>query len=179
MIYLIPTLILFGGCKENEILNDFWILYTDKTPFKWIKVSPIGESPKPRVYHTANLFKYYHNEEMIVIFGGRDKSNNSLSDIVGIKKNLNNEWEWCYFYDKFFADSNVDFGNGGKNTVINNYSNAIQSHANYGSFSSLDNYSNFGNMKPNSNSIDNNSIKIGETEASKKSIYFFNNNLEL
>jgi len=97
MIYLNPTLILFGGSNEKETLNDFWILNTDKTPFQWINIDPIGERPIPRVYHTANLFKYYHNEEMIVILGGRDHKNNSLSDFVGVRKNIHKEWEWCFF----------------------------------------------------------------------------------
>jgi len=115
MIYLNSSLILFGGCKEKEILNDFWILYTDKTPFKWIKIDPLGENPKPRVYHTANLFKYYHNEEMIVIFGGRDHANNSLSDIVGVRKNIDGEWEWCYFFDKFLSESFQNINNNNYN----------------------------------------------------------------
>ena len=99
MVHYGNTLLLFGGCKETEILNDIWILYTNKTPFKWQKLNPLGNSPNPRVYHTANLFKYYHNEEMIIIYGGRDKANNSLSDLFGLRKNINNQWEWFNFYE--------------------------------------------------------------------------------
>jgi protein phosphatase len=34
MVYILPILILFGGSGWSEILNDVWILSTDKVPFK-------------------------------------------------------------------------------------------------------------------------------------------------
>lgn len=97
MVYIMPILILFGGSGKSEILNDVWILSTDKTPFKWEKINVNGTNPVPRVYHTANLYKVAGNAEMMIIFGGREKDNNSLNDLVGIKKDNNNEWEWCEF----------------------------------------------------------------------------------
>lgn len=97
MVYIMPILILFGGSGESEILNDIWIMSTDKTPFKWEKVAPNGEMPTARVYHTANLYKVAGNSEMMIIFGGRDKANNSLFDVMGIKKDTNNNWEWTDF----------------------------------------------------------------------------------
>jgi len=97
MVYIMPILILFGGSGKNEILNDVWILSTDKTPFKWEKVTISGLNPTSRVYHTANLYKVAGNAEMMIIYGGRDKENTSLNDLMGIKKDNNGEWEWCEF----------------------------------------------------------------------------------
>lgn len=96
MVYIMPILILFGGSGKSEILNDIWILSTDKTPFKWEKVNIIG-SPSQRVYHTANLYKVAGNTEMMIVFGGRNKDNISIGEISGIKKNTNNDWEWVEF----------------------------------------------------------------------------------
>ena len=44
MVYIMPILILYGGSGKSEILNDIWILSTDKTPFKWEKVKCDWES---------------------------------------------------------------------------------------------------------------------------------------
>ena len=41
MVYIMPILILFAGSGKSEILNDIWILSTDKTPFKWEKLGRI------------------------------------------------------------------------------------------------------------------------------------------
>jgi protein phosphatase len=99
MVYIMPILILFGGSGKSEILNDIWTLSTDKTPFKWEKLSIRGNNPLPRVYHTANFYKVSGNvaAEMMIIFGGREKDNNSLNDLVGIRRDNNNEWEWVDF----------------------------------------------------------------------------------
>lgn len=105
MVYIMPILILFGGSGKSEILNDVWILSTDKTPFKWEKINVNGTFPTARVYHTANLYKVAGNAEMMIIYGGRDKENISLNDLVGIKKDSNNEWEWCDFPKNY---SNTD-----------------------------------------------------------------------
>lgn len=96
MVYILPILILYGGSGKNEILNDVWILSTDKVPFKWESIKVIGNS-NPRVYHTANLFKVQGSSEMMIVFGGRNKENVSVSEISGIKKNNNNDWEWVDF----------------------------------------------------------------------------------
>jgi protein phosphatase len=72
MVYILPILILFGGSGRSEILNDVWILSTDKVPFKWEKVT-VGGVPNQRVYHTANLFKVQGTSEMMIVFGGRNK----------------------------------------------------------------------------------------------------------
>lgn len=94
MVYILPILILYGGSGKSEIMNDIWVLSTDKVPFKWEKVSILG-TPNSRVYHTANLFKPHGNPEMMIVFGGRDKDNKSIADISGIKKSNNSsDWEW-------------------------------------------------------------------------------------
>lgn len=95
MVYILPILILYGGSGRNEILNDIWILSTDKVPFKWEKVNFTG-NPCQRVYHTANLFKVQGNTEMMIVFGGRNKDNVSVAEISGFKKS-NNDWEWVDF----------------------------------------------------------------------------------
>ena len=97
MVYIMPILILFGGSGKNDILNDIWLLSTDKTPFKWEKIIPTGTAPVPRVYHTANLYKVAGNAEMMISFGGRAQDSASLNDIIGIKKGKNNDWEWVDF----------------------------------------------------------------------------------
>ena len=99
MVYIMPILILFGGSGKSEILNDIWILSTDKTPFKWEKLTIGGNNPLPRVYHTANFYKMSGNlaAEMMIVFGGREKDNNSLNDLAGIRRDVNNEWEWVDF----------------------------------------------------------------------------------
>lgn len=96
MVYILPILILFGGSGRSEILNDVWILSTDKVPFKWEKVNITGV-PNQRVYHSANLFKVHGNTEMMIVFGGRNKENTSVAEITGIKKTKENEWEWVEF----------------------------------------------------------------------------------
>lgn len=107
MVYIMPILILFGGSGDSEILNDIWIMSTDKTPFKWEKILISSILPLARVYHSANLFKVAGNSEMMVIFGGRDRSNNSLCDVMGIKKDSNNNWEWTDF-SKMGTDQGVN-----------------------------------------------------------------------
>jgi protein phosphatase len=97
MVYIMPILILFGGSGESEILNDIWIMSTDKTPFKWEKIDITTKVPLARVYHSANLYKVAGNSEMMIIFGGRCRQNNSLCDVMGIKKDTNNNWEWTDF----------------------------------------------------------------------------------
>jgi protein phosphatase len=96
MVYILPILILFGGSGRSEILNDVWILSTDKVPFKWEKVNMIG-NPNKRVYHSANLFKVHGNTEMMIVFGGRNTDNVSVAEISGIKKGKDNDWEWVEF----------------------------------------------------------------------------------
>lgn len=99
MVYYCHKLFLFGGINENkEILNDFWSLDFKRSPLIWEKIIPLGKLPAQRIYHSMNLYKYYHDEEIIIIFGGRDKDSNSLSDIFGIKNNKSN-WEFCDFQE--------------------------------------------------------------------------------
>lgn len=96
MVYIIPILILFGGSGRSEILNDVWILSTEKVPFKWENVN-ISGVPNKRVYHSANLFKVHGNTEMMIVFGGRNSESVSVAEITGIKKTKENEWEWVEF----------------------------------------------------------------------------------
>ena len=34
---------------------------------------------------------------MMIVFGGRNKENNSIANVTGIKKTKDNEWEWVEF----------------------------------------------------------------------------------
>jgi protein phosphatase len=111
MVYIMPFLILFGGSGKSEILNDIWILSTDKTPFKWERISVNGIYPHIRVYHTANLYKVAGNAEMMIVYGGRDKENVSLNDISGLRKDQNTgEWEWCDFPKEYSKTDVVPIG---------------------------------------------------------------------
>ena len=94
-----PILILFGGSGRNEIVNDIWMLSTDKSPFKWEKVNINGTYPIPKVYHTANLYKVANQPEMMIIYGGRGGDNISHSEVVGLRRSTirTNEWEWQDF----------------------------------------------------------------------------------
>ena len=85
LIYIMPILILFGGSAKNVSVNDIWMLSTDKSPFKWDKISVNGNYPLPKVYHTANLFKMSNNPETMIIYGGRGINGQSHSDLVGLK----------------------------------------------------------------------------------------------
>jgi hypothetical protein len=109
MVYIMPILFLFAGSGKNELLNDVWMLSTEKTPFKWEKASINGSYPLSRVYHTANLYKVAGNAEMMIVFGGRDKDNVSLNDISGIRKE-NNDWEWVEFPKKYSNGDVVPVG---------------------------------------------------------------------
>jgi protein phosphatase len=103
MAYYNPYVILFGGSGsgKNEILNDVWLLSTKYLTFKWEKVNVNGKYPISRVYHTATSFKVAGYPEMMVIYGGRDKDNNCISDISGLKKDDKDGWEWVDFSDSF------------------------------------------------------------------------------
>jgi protein phosphatase len=96
IVYIMPILILFGGSGKNEIVNDIWILYTDKSPFKWEKINVNGNYPPPKVYHTSNIFKIAEQQELMVAFGGRGSDGVSHNDLTGLRKSSikNNEWEW-------------------------------------------------------------------------------------
>lgn len=110
MIYIIPILILFGGSGRSEIVNDIWMLSTDKSPFKWEKVNINGTYPIPKVYHTANLYKVSNQPEMMIIYGGRGADNLSHSDVVGLKRSSvkTNEWEWQEFGNNKNGKSDVN-----------------------------------------------------------------------
>lgn len=95
MEYIMPNLILYGGSGKTEIIQEVWMLRTDKTPFSWEKETIEGILPTARVYHTANkIHKFGKNDDMMVIFGGRSKDNKILDDLVCLKKNSSNKWEW-------------------------------------------------------------------------------------
>ena len=99
LVYIAPILILFGGSGRNEILSDVWVLSTDKTPFRWEKVNAAGKTPIARVYHTATVFKVSGNTEMMSVFGGRDTSGKSLTEVHGLKKD-SSDWEWVELSNK-------------------------------------------------------------------------------
>lgn len=94
MVYSKPYIVIFGGHSVTEPSNDTWVLSIEQTPFKWQKVESSKETPAPRVYHSGALCSNGKAGGMIVIFGGRGKSQETLSDTWGLRKHRDGSWEW-------------------------------------------------------------------------------------
>lgn len=77
MVYIKPSLVVFGGNTGSEAVNDTWTLDLVKAPFGWKKIDCNGDIPLARVYHSASLCVSGAANGMMVIFGGR--GNDSLA----------------------------------------------------------------------------------------------------
>lgn len=71
MVYIKPSLVVFGGNTGSEPVNDAWSLDLEKGPFGWKKLECTGDLPMVRVYHSAALCTSGAANGMMVIFGGR------------------------------------------------------------------------------------------------------------
>jgi hypothetical protein len=89
-----PYLVIFGGFCGTEPVNDTWVLSTLEIPFKWQIVESKNETPEPRLYHSASVCNSGSAKGMIVIFGGRNKKQESLNDSWGLRKHRDGSWEW-------------------------------------------------------------------------------------
>lgn len=92
--YKKPLIVLFGGNTSNELKNDTWILSIDKIPLQWQSLKIEGEIPLERVYHSSCMSGGVESEEMIMIFGGRDKELNSHKDLWTLIRQPENVWKW-------------------------------------------------------------------------------------
>jgi len=94
MNYLKPYIVIFGGYAGCEPVNDTWVLMIEQIPFKWQKIDFKNELPLPRVYHTCSLCSTGKAAGMLVLFGGRAKDQNTLSDTWGLRKHRDGSWDW-------------------------------------------------------------------------------------
>ena len=63
---------LFGGRDEKGPKNDLYVLLIGKTNLKWVVPNISGKPPSPRYGHSMN---YYPDQNIMVIFGGRNDEN--------------------------------------------------------------------------------------------------------
>ena len=96
LAFMKPYFVLFGGGSLiAELSNDVWIIDINKEQPSWTKVEMInGSAPSPRLYHTCGFAEKGDAMGMMIVFGGRDSSENSLNDIWGLRKLKDNKWDW-------------------------------------------------------------------------------------
>lgn len=93
MVFFKPFIVVFGGNITNEPNNEAWCLSIEKSPFSWSKLE-FKESPSPRVYHAATIWKSSNRGDMILVFGGRNEKNEALKDMWGLRRHNSGEWDW-------------------------------------------------------------------------------------
>ena len=101
MEYMHNKLFLYGGSSNSDnkkkIMNDIWIfpLFTTN---KWIKVNIEEDNSLiiARVYHTFCAYtKINRDNDIIILFGGRDSHNKSLKDLFSLTRiGNNNDYFW-------------------------------------------------------------------------------------
>ena len=104
MAFMHNNLFLYGGYsissnsskhKKRVIMNDIWIFNIDTTRI-WIKLN-MEDNPLivSRLYHTFCVYTKINREnDIIVLFGGRDSHDKSLNDLFSLTKKGNNYiWE--------------------------------------------------------------------------------------
>jgi len=89
-----PNLILFGGSNGNETMNDTWCLLLTGNPLQWTKLEIGGSIPSPRVYHSADLCQFGGANGMIIIFGGRNGTGQTLNEVWGLRRHRDGKWDW-------------------------------------------------------------------------------------
>lgn len=96
MVYHKPNLIVFGGNNGQTSLNDIWYMDVEHCPFQWTQVIlPLSaKRPPERVYHSAEICREGPACGMMVIFGGRTTTNQSLRDVWGLRQHRNGQWDW-------------------------------------------------------------------------------------
>ena len=94
--YLKPYFVLFGGNENSQLYNDVWIISLETLQYSWQKVEFPNNTPIPcsRLYHSLILFQYGQSQEMLLLFGGRDKSETPLGDLWCLYKKKDRNWEW-------------------------------------------------------------------------------------
>jgi len=94
LIFFKPYLLIFGGNDGTETLGDVWLLNLDEPSLIWTKLSVIGDTPPPRIYHSASLCTSGCATGMMVIFGGRSADQTLLNDAWGLRKHRDGRWDW-------------------------------------------------------------------------------------
>ena len=95
MIYLKPYILVIGGNVNNNPSDEVWLLSIKKSPFEWNQLSfDNDDSPSPRAYHSTTLWRSFVNSDMILLFGGRNGSNQALNDLWGLRRHNNGSWDW-------------------------------------------------------------------------------------
>jgi len=98
-----PFIVVFGGNTGNHPTNDVWIISLEKSPFQWSKLeftdqNRSSNSPPPmplaRLYHASGVCTKGNAQGMMIIFGGRDQSENALNDTWGLRKHRSGNWDW-------------------------------------------------------------------------------------
>lgn len=89
-----PSLILFGGSNGNETMNDTWCLNLTSSLLQWVRLEIAGLVPTPRVYHSADLCQFGGANGMIIIFGGRNGSGQTLNEVWGLRRHRDGKWDW-------------------------------------------------------------------------------------
>ena len=104
MEYIHNKLFLYGGSyisshnKKKEIMNDIWI-FGLQTTNKWVKLN-IEENYllTARLYHTFSVYKKINRDnDVIILFGGRDSHNKPNKDLFSLTKIGNSDnyiWEF-------------------------------------------------------------------------------------
>ena len=92
LAFLKPFFIMFGG---NTNSNDVWIIDINAVQVSWIKLDlPNGTGPCPRLYHTVGFCSKGGAQGMMIVFGGRDSTDNPLNDIWGLRRHRDGRWDW-------------------------------------------------------------------------------------
>ena len=97
LCYLKPYVVIFGGNTGSQPANDVWIITLENSPFQWIKLDLSEEgapTPSPRLYHAAGLCTKGTAQGMMIVYGGRDSSENPLNDTWGLRRHRNGKWDW-------------------------------------------------------------------------------------
>ena len=92
LAYMKPYFIMFGGNTNN---NDVWIIDINAAQVAWTKLEfPNNTGPSPRLYHTVGFCNKGNAQGMMIVFGGRDTTDNPLNDIWGLRRHRDGRWDW-------------------------------------------------------------------------------------
>lgn len=93
--YMYPYLVLLGGNLNVQLSNDLWIIDIHSLQPTWEKIDFEGSiAPSPRLYHTCGFCDAGISKGMMILFGGRDGTDNPLNDIWGLRRHRSGKWEW-------------------------------------------------------------------------------------
>jgi protein phosphatase len=95
MCYMKPYIVVFGGNTVSHPTNEVWIIPLEKSPFSWTRLElPDDTLPSPRLYHASGICTKGNAQGMMIVFGGRDQSENALNDTWGLRRHRDGRWDW-------------------------------------------------------------------------------------